>query len=119
MRDSSPPPIQDATEKPGHLMSLNDPKWRYLLISSINFSSKISLARLARAYQPTDFTAEKKRRQWAKRNRARNKLLQIGAQLATDEMNPRKNAQREEKRPERRVEKMRNHFEKIYLMAVW
>jgi hypothetical protein len=34
-------------------------------------------------------------------------------------MNPKKNAQREEKRPERRVEKMRNHFEKIYLMAVW
>ena len=46
------------TEKPGHLMSLNDPKWRYLLISSINFSCKISLARLARAYQPSDFTAE-------------------------------------------------------------
>jgi len=39
-------------------MSLNDPKWRYLLISSINFSCKISLARLARAYQPSDFTAE-------------------------------------------------------------
>ena len=46
------------TEKPGHLMSLNDPKWRYLLISSINFSCKISLARLARAYQPSDFTAK-------------------------------------------------------------
>ena len=48
------------TEKPGHLMSLNDPKWRYLLISSVNVSRKISLARLARAYQPSDFTAENK-----------------------------------------------------------
>ena len=50
------------TEKPGHLMSLNDPKWRYLLISSINFSCKISLARLARAYQPSDFTTEKRKK---------------------------------------------------------
>ena len=49
------------TEKPGHLMSLNDPKWRYLLISSINFSCKISLARLSRAYQPSDFGAENRR----------------------------------------------------------
>ena len=43
-------------------MSLNDPKWRYLLISSINFSSKISLARLSRAYQPSDFNAEKRKK---------------------------------------------------------
>ena len=53
------------TEKPGHLMSLNDPKWRYLLISSINFSCKISLACLARAYQPSDFAAEKRRRNFS------------------------------------------------------
>ena len=46
------------TEKPGHLMSLNDPKWRYLLISSINFSCKISLTRPSRAHQQSDFSTE-------------------------------------------------------------
>jgi len=66
------------SEKPGHLMSLNDPKWRYLLISSINFSCKISVARLARAYQPSDFTAEKKKSsfRWRKLHRE-NGFLQF------------------------------------------
>ena len=39
-------------------MSLNDPKWRYLLISSINFSCKIFLTRPSRAYQQSDFSTE-------------------------------------------------------------